>query len=1118
MTNHKNNPMDIDDELDDELDLVSSQPEEIEDDLDEEDEGIKSSTPVELNDDLEDEDEEPKSESNEPEDLDDELDEDAGSDIVIENKNDENAFDNAVVGFQLSQFLKIQEIEDNLDDDEIDEIEELTDELEDEETKEQQVTKVTPQDTKLRRLVRHRGLPTVLETAIERVQETFKEADKRISSYGGSVDLGIRVATSSNRELASKFRFNGMPKYLNENLPSILGYFQALKGAGKEIDINIFLKTPLVKIIKRETPYSNVSLNELMNNDFEETSIINLLNSIKSSIDFNYQQIKEKRIKHDSIIEEHKQRYFKNINELKVLVKSLNKDNVVLYEKVSTDLTKFVCGNSECTDIMQDAENKIAVFGTLPVKNRVVTIFSPNVCPHCGKINILSAEEIRRLERAYTFDKDEIFQQLSRFMDNRASGYACSLYGLPENVVESEIPNIAEPIQEHIEQIEDQTNIADCLDAIERYLDMLKFFENQEVSTGELVHESDRMIDDLLSLSTNESRELPNQTDEIPNEVDEIYDELDDELDDVEDNTKDSSGEIQDNNAIDLNQLSEQNKYRRMNLDKTTEFYGTLAKLTSTSVSRDYKELKLNAINSLIYHFESTNYGPYLKASTLMYMEGLYKSRTVIPYLRDLNQGAYEQMLEDLDMAFKGYDIDIEVDEDKDKTIANISKAFDSMNGKIKEFKELRDLHMNKIINRHLELSTLYIGNFSVDSNTITDYIVNPDTARIVDLITDTMIISLVAEDYYYLLFAGLKDKDIARLKDFSGKSDEYFRKTTDYMIKSGIVTGIDKKKLRDNLRNGQSNMLPFPDIDLSSVIRIYPKLQIYLGKDEFNTLLVLEDILDKFDYEVEEEIAIEEHNINKYFIFKELYKYKSTVKETLDKYGRDEIGRLVYYFEDLFTREDIENTKVDFEGDISVIYDKLEDEKFEDYIQLYSNISDKDKDRKFKVVKTVMTEKLRTLAVDLDAIGSVHNAFLDAEYIKNVNIYVFVMNFMFMLNKYLSVEEGLIKLNFGRNTRNILLSTLSKLDLGSKINGNFLKDVFVLSFFYLDSDVNAYIFYERDVEEVDSEGNVREVAIETVDDRIALLRKDPNLLISASEHIPVKEKEIIHEYFGGRE
>ncbi|WP_394861655.1 hypothetical protein, partial [Paraclostridium bifermentans] len=794
MTREKQiNPKTLDDELDDELEII-------EDELDDELESISDNLEDELDDELEDELEPVNSnltddldddiiEETTPLDLEDNLDDniDNGTNIVNDKYESKSAFDNAIKEFSLNQFMTVKELEDELGEDEITDginVSDIEDELEEEEQEEKVVQSESPnvQSAKFRRLERHRALSTSLVTAIESVQERFRDTDKLISTYSNSVDLGIRMVTSSNRELASKYRFNGMPKILNDNLPNIWGHLQQIKSAGKEINVEEIMSTPLETIIRRQTSYSNLCLYDALKNGFEEAIAINLLTAIKDNIDYDYQQRREKKLKHDSIVEKYKQRYFHDMQGVRKVVNSLNEDNTVLVKRVSTDLTEYICGNPECKDEFIVADNKIAIFANLSVRNSSICLFNPNVCPHCGKINILSAEEMRRLDFAYRNGKEEIFLQLSNFMTSRTSGYSCSTYGLPDYIVESEIPNIAELVEEPVIEEQKPIMILDCFEAIDRYLGMLKFFDNQTIETGELVSQSDNIIKELLV--------EPKDNEEVSTG---IVDELEDELDTVESSIENTDSLQETALTQDNSSLSDKDKLQRIALNKTVEFYGSIAKLASTSVSRDYKELKINAISSLIYHFESTNYGDYLKSSPLIYMEGLYKSKSILNEIGDLNDGEFGQLLNDIESAFKSYDIDIEVGKTREETITNLSKCFDMMKPKIEEFKELRDIHVRKIINRHLELSTLYISNFTIDWNTVTDYVSNPETARLIDLITDTMIISLVAEDYYYLLFSGLKDKDIARLKDFAGKADEYYKKTTDYMIKSDIITGIDK-------------------------------------------------------------------------------------------------------------------------------------------------------------------------------------------------------------------------------------------------------------------------------------------------------------------------------------
>lgn len=1021
--------------------------------------------------------------------IEDDLDDNA---ITFEGSSTKISMDNISSAFSLGRFLNIETSEDNIEEDDFNDNAIVTADDQDETTKDG-TKKIPEENTKksnsvrLRRLERHRSLSTALVTAIEEYRNKFNEANKIITAYSNSINLGIHQSTINTKSVVNRFKFNGMPKVLSDNLPYIWGYMQQIRSTGKEIDVNNIMKTPIGEISKRNSTYSSLSLNEVLPNTFEETIALNLLGTIKESIDDSYQQARENKIKHDSIVEKCKKRYFQDLNGIKALLLMLNEDNTVMVENVDNNLEKFVCGNPDCKSEFITAEYPLSLFSTLGVKNGVVSLFSPNLCPHCGKFNIMSSEEIKRLDLAYRNGKDEIFLQLVDFMSSKTSGYACSLYGLPSEIVEYEIPNIAESVESSTEVVVDNVDFSDCYEAIERYISLLDFFYNTKVETGSILRISEKVSNftPIVSVEEPEGEFI-----------------IDDSLDELATTTE-----------TDNNPQSEFNL-----IDKTYEFFGTVSKLMACAVSKDYNLLKANAINSLIYHFETTGYGQFLKSSPKLYLEGLYKSKGIIEVLRNMDEAHATILLKDVVVAFKSYDIEVDVSLRGEELYNHLEKLFESLKPKIEEFEAFRNHYIAKVESKHLELSTLYIGNFSVDKNVITDYIVNPAVARLVDLISDTMVISSVAEDYYYLLFSGLNDKDISKLRDFLGSSSAYFKKISDYVVNSKIVKGMTSPRVLDSLNSDMSTVLPYPDLDLSSVLRLYPKLQIYLNKDEYRTLSILKEILTKFDYDTQEEIALKEHNLNNFKVFKDIWNVKSVVDTALDKYDSDDYGRFIYYFGDIFTEEEIRNANVNYDGDISVIYDREEGETFESYMELYSNVSDKGKDRTFKVVKTEYTKLLDNIAVDLDVIGMLYNTFQDAEYVKNVNIFVFVLNFMFILNKFLDLETSLNLLNFSDVVRNFLLSSLPKLDISNKINTQFVSEVSILSYIYSDPDINAYVLYERDVELIDSNGNVSDVSISNIEDRMAMLSKDFTTLLDSAEHIPKADKEIINEYFGSRE
>lgn len=1017
--------------------------------------------------------------------------------IVFEGTDKKITLDNVSTAFNLGRFLSIESSEDKIEEDDFtdDAIVSEDGESSVEESEEVQDTAKKSNSVRLRRLERHRKLSTALATAITEYQEKFKEADLTISAYSKSVNLGIQQSTVNTKSVVNRFKFNGMPKVLNDNLPNIWGYMQQIRSTKKEIDISKIMKTPLGEISKRASTYSSLSLNEVLPNVYEETLAINLLTAIKESIDDSYQQATENKIKHDSIVEKCKKRYFQDLNGIKTLVMMLNEENTVMVENVDSRLEKYVCGNPECTSEFIKAEYPLALFSTLGVKNGVVSLFSPNLCPNCGKFNIMSSEEVKRLDLAYRNGKDEIFAQLVDFMSGKTSGYACSLYGLPSDIVDSEIPNIAETVESSRDIEIDNVDFSDCYEAIERYISLLDFFYSSEVETGSMLRISEEV--------TSAIRNIEHQLEQEPSGEFVIDDSLD-EIAQTEEQEEETIGEDEQPNLH--------------TVDKTYKFYGTVSKLMACAVSKDYNLLKSNAINSLIYHFERTVYGQYLKSSPKLYLEGLYKSKGIVNVLRKMDESHSRILLKDIVVAFKSYDIDVDTSLEGESLYEHLDTLFESLVPKIKEFETLRDYYISKVENKHLQLSTLYIGNFSVDKNIITDYITNPEVARLVDLISDTMVISSVAEDYYYLLFSGLNDKDISKLKDFVGTSSAYFKKIADYVVKNRIVTGMTSPRVLDSINFDEYSVLPYPDLDLSSVLRLYPKLQIYLNKDEYRTIGILVEILSKFDYDEEKDIALKEHKLNNFKVFKDIWRIKGKLNDIIGKYDSDECGRLLYYFGDLFTEEEIRNANVDYDGDISVIYKKEENETFESYMELYSNVSDKGKDREFKVVKTANTDLLERIAVDLDAVGMLYNTFQDAEYVKNVNIFVFVLNFMFILNKFLDLDASLNLLNFNDVVRNFLLSSLPKLDISNKINTQFVSEVSILSFIYSDPDINAYVLYERDVELIDSNGNVSDVSISNIEDRMAMLSKDFTTLLDSAEHIPKADKEILNEYFGSRE
>lgn len=694
----------------------------------------------------------------------------------------------------------------------------------------------------------------------------------------------------------------------------------------REVNINKAYDMPMLTYV------TDLFSNELEYNDYSE-----LLNRYKLDLELTYAVDRKSKMSKTALKIKYRDLYFPILNNLRHSIQELvNYDDpdehLTFIEKMDIDNGTFVCGH--CGE-ENDTDIPFYDFYFLPeggIKGEVAVVLgSMNKCDYCNKYNILSAEELKSLERLYRQGKTRIIENLGEFLrTRRQSAFSFAKYTAMYEDIMNNLPSLVE--HEELEDIvvEEVDVVPDLSKAILRYKSMLDYFRGPKHIDSDLITNPEELR------KTKEEIAVKNR--EPGAELGRYFEGI---------------NEVKPDNVITLD-------------NNDIVKYEVIAKLMCSVVSVDYNERKRRAINSLVGHLQSSKYGRYLRYSDFISLYAISQSKGILKELRE-SEGAELMTLamdcySSLALGKKYTDLD---SQPKEVIIKNIEEGFENVDKELKRYLELRELYLRDIKASINDLGQIYVGNNSISDDIKEDYFVNDDVRPLLDMLTNRMIMNDVAEEFFQAWFTSYKpdnnsttkkvsrNKSFTNIKDFTGNAAQ-FLETLEKAMKE-MDSG--KKGKFKHARNIMPSV--YPDANTTAFLDNFIKLKLKMDTDEYETLVVLDDILNGN--------FLSNRILNRYV--NRLKESSSTdIKHLVQRYGKDRKSRLKYYFEGIFTSKEIEEQYDDYMDYVRInkIIERLPNEDFKTYIDRYKGLVEGDYN--YKVSDTELLQRLRESYVLLDA------------------------------------------------------------------------------------------------------------------------------------------------------
>ncbi|GAA0101597.1 hypothetical protein UT300012_23120 [Paraclostridium bifermentans] len=545
-------------------------------------------------------------------------------------------------------------------------------------------------------------------------------------------------------------------------------------------------------------------------------------------------------------------------------------DETAFVEKIDLTNDTYICG---CCG----KENKTVVpFYTnilFPVeamdKVSISSVFGMNRCTECDSLNLMSVEEMDGLRIVHENGKTQYYRNLEEFHLSRSSlgtktdDFGFTKYRASDNAVKNRLPGLFETTEVEMEIEEESYDPGALNQAVERYLGLLKYFKGRS-NSSEVVNSisKDRQEEVSLVLDTVVFEEVP------PN--------------------PDGTGKP----VLQINKAVSDDAYK----------YESLAKLLATILSRDFNDIKQNAINSLISHLGSSRLSKYLRYSNHVQLKS---AKLTAPLIKDLANASGEQLIANATDILSSFMLDEPINLvplDKAHILSILREEYGKLDDKIEEYRTKRLNILNSIKHNISSYSYLTVSSIRVDSEIYLDLMQDPDIRFLVDIISNRMIITSLCEDFFHTWYHTISPKharDIGNMK--SDKAD--IVKAVMAVLDSKIVPHLRGRFKDGKIRTERGTKVVsrlevglYPDATTVGVLEHVLKLQSDIAIDEYRAILTLKEILDNRNSLMFEELE-------------SLMEFKEEIDVIVERCGKGDLGRFKYYLNPLgFSDKEIED------------------------------------------------------------------------------------------------------------------------------------------------------------------------------------------------------------------
>ncbi len=755
---------------------------------------------------------------------------------------------------------------------------------------------------------------------------------------------------------------------------------------GKEFTVEDMMMVPL-KEVNINKAYDTLELygaervRDLFSNELEYNDYKDFLNRYKTDLEIIYTSGNKEMINKLALKTKYRNNYFPMLNEINSAMRFLANvedvtEHLTYVKNINLAKDEFTCGS--CGEVC-DSETPFFEFCFLPEggeKGEIGLVLTGiNKCDYCDKYNILSGEELKVLNNLYKRGNSRVLSNLGDFIRNRrhnSFGFAKYFTGYDE--IASALPSLIEIDEGDYEIEEASIVIEDLSKSIIRYKELLEFFKSVKTTN-------------ISSVTNAEEIRKKREEQAIANR--ESNAELGRYFEDVIEVNQESNIEI---------------------TDASISNFEVLAKLMCSVVNIDYNERKTNAINSLVAHFQTSKYGRYLRYSDFISLHSLVESKGIIEELKELggtdfvslamdcysslgitrkytnlDKVSREEVIKNITEGFVNVEKELQdynrlreiylnnlkfaIDDytnldkvSREEVIKNITEGFVNVEKELQDYNRLREIYLNNLKFAIDDLGSIHISSTVIDDNIKEDYLVDATVRKLIDTITNRMIMNSVSEEFFQAWFPSYKSPNKASSKSVRNTHyrnvNEFKGNAISFMaLLEKVIGPMDPHKRGLFKRSANIKMSIYPDTETSALLDKFIKLKLNMDLDEYETLITLDEILNH--------TSIKNRIIKQYL--NKLITHKDEIGEIVNKYGRSKISRLKYYFEHLFTHQEIEkgyDNSMDYLR-INKILDKLPNETFAEYMGRYEELIEGDYD--YTIRSTELLEVLRENYVYLD-------------------------------------------------------------------------------------------------------------------------------------------------------
>lgn len=616
--------------------------------------------------------------------------------------------------------------------------------------------------------------------------------------------------------------------------------------------------------------------------------------------------------------------------------------NYCYVDKLSINGTNetFICGH--CHE-KSKTELPFYSLGILPFqgqdKNKgnvyqAIDIPASNICEHCGCRNILTVEEVRRLSNATIKMQKALMDGYAKASSASCSSFAMTRYHGSKDLILATLPNLEE--QDEEEFIDDLDEVAtdkdlesnkvsndNIDDAHKRYRDMIAYFkDNVDYGAKPTIH----TIPEVVGLDDIANKKFINNVD-----------------------------------------LEENNKVYQTPVFKSN--LTNLAKIIAGVTGSKYKDLKYNAVNSIIMHIKDSKLYKDLCYTNTEGQVIATKSKDIKDYLEQLESEEQVKVISTLCgmIDYKYEDIvDIQINKVKINELPKFKDAIAKYFDKLQDLADKSVAKRNQLLNDLKSNIRLYafvpLANIPVITGA-EELLYDHDFIEFLNETADMMVIMNLSEKflkYWKTILGKSNSNSFKQLADINSLNN--FTYAEKILTKTKIMQFEPRfpKVQKEDLLLQMFTLLQ--GIDLEQLAKLDGVRQAYESDDIFTLMNKIESI-----NVMESTCATANGERYTYdtAIFKPVREMITDLlpvaREFIEKYGRSDSDRLKYYLGSIFTEEEINSVDARRYKNmkLNVLIDKNEGESVTAYLKRLNAVLNKTDVKDLKYFKSDYQEKV---------------------------------------------------------------------------------------------------------------------------------------------------------------